>query len=577
MDTVIEEFDKITIEEEARKAQEEATKEIPPIDYQQLLIEAQEEIRKAQEEARKAQEEARENKEEARKAQEEARKNKEEAREYKLKMGVGSFFDSREAKLPDIEFVGSTSGASLPSGSEPSGTNHEAATFTEGEFKHINFELTEEELLEPSKVLADKTKSLKCSTETDVYFACIEFVNDMIKACSLTKDIYITNELSISSCKSDLWVFTFDNYHVGTFEVKKPNLDGSSIMDNKFLLGQIFDYMMKIRSVNGMRYVFGVITDYREWRICWLNDSDAAATTAELCNLEDVENISLNRELRVSKIYKGSGGTSAEVKELSIALTSVLRKMSYYRQFRRPVKLISDKRPYLKLSRDCCEWVSGINNDLKLTLKPPHKNTSNYTLLRDYHGGRDGRVWLATSDSGHLAVLKFLNKKADETKERLKERAEKESKYWNKLGFESVYCCELNKSIAIIMPFCFHFDDKKDLIYNLNAWSCRNRLNEEPDSENVCLLKECQDKLSEIKFNEVLQKCVDNFAHKKLVHNDIASKHVAVVPIIPSNQNEAIKFVYTFIDLSDITDTDTQDEALETMKNYVADNLKIVL
>ena len=49
------------------------------------------------------------------------------------------------------------------------------------------------------------------------------------------------------------------------------------------------------------------------------------------------------------------------------------------------------------------------------------------------------------------------------------------------------------------------------------------------------------------------------------------------MPIIPSNQNEAIKFVYTFIDLSDITDTDTQDEALETMKNYVVDNLNIVL
>jgi hypothetical protein len=575
MDTVTEEIDKITI------AQEEA-----PIDYQQLFIEAQEEARKNKEEARKYKEEARKNKEEARKnkeeatkaqeeatkAQEEATKAQEESREYKLKMGVGSFFDSREAKLPDIEFVGSTSGAS--------GTNHEPATFTEGEFKHINFELTEEELLEPSKVLADKTKSLKCSTETDVHFACIELVNDMIKACSLTKEIYITNELSISSCKSDLWVFTFDNYPVGSFEVKKPNLDGSSIMDNKLLLGQIFDYMMKIRSVNGMRYVFGVITDYREWRICWLNDSDAAATTAELCSLKDVENISLSRELRVSKIYKGSGGTSAEVKELSIALTSVLRKMSYYRQFRRPVELISDKRPYLKLSRYCCEWVSGINSDLKLTLKPPPKNTSNYILLRDYHGGRDGRVWLATSESGHLAVLKFLDKNADETKEKLKERAEKESKYWNKLGFESVYCCELNKSIAIIMPFCFHFDDKKDLIYNLNAWSCRSRLNEEPDSElykNVSLLKECQDKLSEMKFNDVLQKCVHSFACNKLVHNDIASKHVAVVPIIPSNQNEAIQFVYTFIDLSDITDTDTQDEALETMKNYVADNLKIVL
>ena len=66
-------------------------------------------------------------------------------------------------------------------------------------------------------------------------------------------------------------------------------------MENKFLFGQIFDYMMKLSSLNGMRYVFGVITDYREWRICWLNDSDAAAASTELCDLDDVENISVKR------------------------------------------------------------------------------------------------------------------------------------------------------------------------------------------------------------------------------------------------------------------------------------------
>ena len=130
---------------------------------------------------------------------------------------------------------------------------------------------------------------------------------------------------------------------------------------------------MKLSSLNGMRYVFGVITDYREQRICCLNDSDAAAASTELCDLDDVETISVKSELKVSKIYKGSGGTSAEVKDLSIALTTVLRKMNYFRQFRRPVKLISDKRPYLKLSRKCCEWVSGIKNNLILTLEPPPK------------------------------------------------------------------------------------------------------------------------------------------------------------------------------------------------------------
>ncbi len=192
----------------------------------------------------------------ARIAEEEARKAKVEAKEYRLKMGIGYFF-SDNAKLLDITFVGSKSGASKSSW-------HQEATAIEGEFKHINYELSEKELLGSSIVLASQSTTLNYSTKNDIRVACLLFVKDMINACSLSNDIYITSELSIYSCKSDRWVFMHDNYPVGTFEVKKNNLDGSSIMESKVLFGQIFDYMMKIRSVNGIRYVFGVITDYRE-------------------------------------------------------------------------------------------------------------------------------------------------------------------------------------------------------------------------------------------------------------------------------------------------------------------------
>lgn len=34
--------------------------------------------------------------------------------------------------------------------------------------------------------------------------------------------------------------------------------------------------MMKFRSSYGIRYVFGVVVNYKEWRICRLKDSDTA-------------------------------------------------------------------------------------------------------------------------------------------------------------------------------------------------------------------------------------------------------------------------------------------------------------
>jgi hypothetical protein len=53
-------------------------------------------------------------------------------------------------------------------------------------------------------------------------------------------------------------------------------------LDKPTLLGQIFDYMCMLRTQHGLRYVFGIVTNYAEWRIVWLPDSEAAAQATEL-------------------------------------------------------------------------------------------------------------------------------------------------------------------------------------------------------------------------------------------------------------------------------------------------------
>ena len=53
-------------------------------------------------------------------------------------------------------------------------------------------------------------------------------------------------------------------------------------LDKPTLLGQIFDYMCMLRTQHGLRYVFGIVTNYAEWRIVWLPDTEPAAQATEL-------------------------------------------------------------------------------------------------------------------------------------------------------------------------------------------------------------------------------------------------------------------------------------------------------
>lgn len=45
---------------------------------------------------------------------------------------------------------------------------------------------------------------------------------------------------------------------------------------------RVLQYMCMLRTQYGLRYVFGIVTNYAEWRIVWLPDCDAAAQATEL-------------------------------------------------------------------------------------------------------------------------------------------------------------------------------------------------------------------------------------------------------------------------------------------------------
>lgn len=93
----------------------------------------------------------------------------------------------------------------------------------------------------------------------------------------------------------------------GVVEVKLPGFDFDHI-------NQIVDSMIDLRNSANVRYVFGVLTTYKAWKILWFEDSnDAAVTTSkrayeELCMAEVAHEYDISQKVTVyqSQLYEHS-------------------------------------------------------------------------------------------------------------------------------------------------------------------------------------------------------------------------------------------------------------------------------
>ena len=79
-------------------------------------------------------------------------------------------------------------------------------------------------------------------------------------------------EADISSLKCEYWVVLDHNRIVGVIEVKKDGQrlgDGAKALSNANVPGQLYDYMRLIECLHGTEVVFGIVTTYNYWRVCW--------------------------------------------------------------------------------------------------------------------------------------------------------------------------------------------------------------------------------------------------------------------------------------------------------------------
>ncbi len=112
-------------------------------------------------------------------------------------------------------------------------------------------------------------------SETDLQTAVKIVLGDIIYALGLAGMIKCYQELSIFKLRADIWVVVHSTgVPVGVVDVKRP---GKGIMDSEQVHGQIYDYMMRLRSFHGLRHVFGIVSTYNQWRVYWFDGCNEIA------------------------------------------------------------------------------------------------------------------------------------------------------------------------------------------------------------------------------------------------------------------------------------------------------------
>jgi hypothetical protein len=127
--------------------------------------------------------------------------------------------------------------------------------------------------------LARKGGKNNWGSESDIQGMVKQVLEEVIYTIGLEEKIQCFNELSIFDLCPDIWIVCEGGIPIGVVEVKKPGRDNA--LQNPYVQGQIFDYMLRLQSFFGIKHVFGILSSYEQWRVCWMPTSTerAARTT----------------------------------------------------------------------------------------------------------------------------------------------------------------------------------------------------------------------------------------------------------------------------------------------------------
>lgn len=442
--------------------------------------------------------------------------------------------------------------------------------------RELTTDLDRENML--AAALSEDHWLVEFSTEADIQSKVACFIRDALRTLGKDMEVTIINESQIrEGNKADIWIIrTKSGRPIAVCEVKCPVTykdagENKSILLHPQVQGQLFDYMVELRTMFGQCEVFGILTNLKEWVFCWFPDTDEAArhtlssaTTNDPSTVFPLKSALLSRRIvSRSKLYK------LQDAEFPKSFLSVLLK-SYKANFR-PVPLLSTDRFYLTYSNKSFYWesISEANMKTKIMLRLPNRNTKRFKVLRFFHGGAIGVVFLAVTDNFNLVVVKTHD---------TEDSARNESQYWEKLYHSDVFYTQLrvdkSKQWGVIMPLSLHViaDSRvRSLKWqpNLVEWS-KEQVTAASDTD---LFDEWSRKLGDaLKLRDISIAAAANqairvLANQGLVHTDLKWQHFAMMPKLDEEGTEILNMEPILIDLASVEKHEEgADSAYQVMK-----------
>jgi hypothetical protein len=395
-------------------------------------------------------------------------------------------------------------------------------------------------------------------------------LDDIILDAELYDQIYIGEEHTFSITRAvgkhqdtvDITtIFNASFSVVGVCEVELPGFE----MDSA---ARIVDYMLDLRNSYSVRYVFGLLTTYEEWRIFWFSDTNQAAQETQrkryddLCLQGSATDYSLSDkvDLYASRVYHHTDTALVEVLA-SLFHKSSMSPMAF------PVAFIDKSRMYVTVSSQSVRYQPLPKAFTAFTFDMPSAQYSTFHILKYCHRGADGRVALCCNEVGQLGVLKFpIDDVID---------LNAEAHLWNRLWHTQVRVVTINEKSALLMPFSFHIKvvDNRPQFCGLGEWSnfASSSFSNDEVNGSINLVQ-----LAEYQANPSLacRKALDRMCELHLEHDDLRWRHVALLPEFNQATN-VFDLRPIFLDLTRVSDmVDTKEKVFQRTESMMITELQ---
>lgn len=361
-------------------------------------------------------------------------------------------------------------------------------------------------------------------------------IRDIIDLCDFKLEVSRETMLSVTRRgRPDLLVIRSKGAVVGVCEIRRPSTEGGDLSD-PILRNRISNCMLATKYSHGLTKPFAILSTYNEWKICWLEDT-----------VDQINEILPPREIFCeTKTFHRSDPSLAE------ALVAAIMQMNLSSIVPPPSTLLGrgDNRKFPLVGLETSVKWSALPTEIdELYYELPAPRTEEFYLLEDFHGGADGRVWLATNSTGHLCVLKFSDL--------LDSELEREAETWRTIwDARFARVMTLADCKTVVMPFTFHayLQGSSMSFRGLNKWASDDRSVESILSSEVNVVFDMEN-LRGYYDNpwKVAQEALTALANAGFEHADLCWRHVALLPVF-DDMTALWKVRPVLIDMSHLND-----------------------